>query len=132
MRTYTALAALLLLALSALHVHATAGSDTQARAQLRLLVLDRTQAPLPGATVTVFTVDGNPGTTVTADDKGIAQFPVLPAGLVQVYVRFPGFTSYAEKATLKGGANKETVVLELAPFREHVTVVASPETLAGS
>ena len=129
---HTASAALLVLALFALHVPTIAEADTPARTQLRLLVLDRTQAALPGATVTVFTLDGNPGLTVTADDKGVATFPVLPAGLAQVYVRFPGFTSYAEKTTLKGGANKQTVVLELAPHSEHVTVVATPETLAGS
>jgi hypothetical protein len=98
MRTYTALAALLLLALTALSLPTVAGADTPA--QLRLLVVDKTGAPLPAAKVTVFTLDGKPGRTITADSKGYATFSTVPVGVAQVRVQFPGFRPFDEKATL--------------------------------
>lgn len=130
MRTHTAFAALLLLTVSAFQLPAVAGGDTHA--QLRLLVLDRTHAPLPGATVTVYTPDGKPGTTITADGTGVAAFSSLPSGLAQVQVKFPGFRQFVEKTTLKTGVNAQTITLELAPFKENVTVVATPHRHAGT
>lgn len=124
MRTHTALAALLLITASVLQVPALAQAN--GRAQLRLVVVDQTRAVVPAATVTIFTLDGNPGITVTADEKGVATFPTLPVGMAEVVARFPGFTPYIEKTTLKTGANAQTVTLRLAPFVEAVTVTATP------
>ena len=127
MRTHTALAALLIAAVALLQLPAVARGD--AHAQLQVRVLDKTGAPLPTATVTVYTLDGKPGTTVSADQRGVARIPALPAGMAQVRVEFPGFTAYNEKTTLKRGTNAQTVTLDLAPFDVSVTVTAEPETL---
>jgi hypothetical protein len=123
MRTHTALAALLLVTAFTLQVpFARAGTH----AQLRLLVVDQTNAPLPAATVTVYTLDGNPGVTVTADEKGVAVFHALPTGMTQIHAQFPGFARHVGKATLQRGQNAQTVTLRIAPFQEKVTVTATP------
>jgi hypothetical protein len=126
MRTHTALAALLLTTASVLQIPASAQADT--RAQLRLLVVDQTNAALPGATVTIFTLDGNPGVTVTADKKGVAVFPALATGLAEIVAKSPGLAPYIEKTTLQSGVNTQTVTLELPRFEEKVTVRATPGT----
>ena len=92
-------------------IQAPATAQTETRAQLRLLVVDRANVPLPSATVTLFTLDGNPGVTVTADEKGVALFPATAVGLAEIVARHPGHSPYIEKATLKAGSNAETVTL---------------------
>ena len=57
MRTLTALAALLFVAASAQQVPASAHANTSC--QLQLLVVDQANVPVPNATVTVYTLDGN-------------------------------------------------------------------------
>lgn len=109
MRIHTAFTALLLLTASLLEVPALAQADVHA--QLRLLVVDQTNTAVPAATVTIYTLDGNPGVTVTADEKGVAVFPVLPIGMAQIHARFPGFAPYIEKTTLQRGDNQQTVTL---------------------
>jgi hypothetical protein len=109
MRIHTALAALLLLTASLLPVSASAQAGAPAR--LRLLVVDQANIAVPAATVTIFTLDGNPAVTVTADEKGVAQFPSLPTGLAEIYARVPGLSPYIEKATLQRGENVLTVTL---------------------
>lgn len=110
MRTHTALAALLILTASVLQLPALAhGGDTRAR--LRLFVVDETSSALPAATVTIYTLDGNPGITVTADENGVAVFRSLPAGKAQLHARLPGFTPYIEVTSLQGGQNAQTVTL---------------------
>jgi hypothetical protein len=109
MRIHTALAALLFLTASLLQGPAFA--QAKAPAQLRLLVVDQTDAAVPGATVTIYTLDGNPGITVTADERGVALFPALPAGMAQIHARFAGLAPYIEKTTLQDGDNAQTVTL---------------------
>jgi len=109
MRTYTALATLFLLAASLFQAPALAQVD--GRARLRLVVVDQDKAVLPNATVTVFTIDGNLPTTVTADEKGVAVFPDLPVGLAEVYARTAGHAPFIEKTTLKRGENAQTATL---------------------
>ena len=124
MRIKTAFAALLPLAAALLQLPATAQAETQA--QLRVRVVDQTNAVLPRATVTIFTLDGNPGVTATADDKGVVVFPAVSAGLTEIVVKFPGFSPYIGKATLEPGDNAQTAALRLAPVIEEVTVRATP------
>jgi hypothetical protein len=110
MRIHTALAALLVVAAASFDVPASA--QAASRAQLRLVVVDEGNAALPNAKVTIFTLDGNLGTTVTADEKGVAVFPDLPVGLAEIYATVPGFGPYIDKATLRGGSNAQTLTLE--------------------
>ena len=109
MRIKTILSALLVLTATLVNVPAFAESDTRAR--LRLVVVDETNAAVPNATVTIYTLDGNPGITVTADDKGVALFPSLPTGMAQIHARHQGLAPYIEKTTLHGGENAQTVTL---------------------
>jgi hypothetical protein len=109
MRTYTALATLVLLVAALFQVPTFAQTD--ARARLRLVVVNQDNAVLPNATVTVYTVDGNLPTTVTSDEKGVAVFPDLPFGLAQVYAKTSGYAPFIDKTTLKRGENAKTATL---------------------
>jgi len=99
-------AAALLTSLSVLQTPALAQND--GRAQLRLTIVDETNAPMPNATVTVFTMYGP--RTVNADQKGVVVFAALPAATTQWWARTPGFSN-AEVTRLKPGENKQTVTL---------------------
>ena len=118
MRLTHALAALLLTAPMTI---STASAETS-QATLRLLVVDQTNAVLPHATVSIYTLDGNPGVRATADEHGVVYLPAVSAGLTQIVASYPGFSPSLEKATLKSGDNVETVKLHLAPVVEKVTV----------
>lgn len=124
MRTHTALATVLLLAISLFHAPLTAAPKGS---ELRLRIVDQTRGVLPTATVTVYTLDGKPATTVTTDANGIALSTSLPAGAAQVHATFPGFAPYIEATTLRPGKNTQTVTLRLAPVSEQVYVSAAPE-----
>ena len=113
MRIKTALAMLVLAAASVLQTPARADAPT--RAQLRLSVVDETLRAVPGATVTIFTLDGNPGISVTADQKGVALFPDLPVGLAEVYARSTGYGPYIEAMRLRSGENAERATLIVKP-----------------
>src|SRR5687767_1980221 len=123
MRTTLALAALLLIAPLSLP---TASADTPAPATLRLIVVDQTNAVLPHAAVTVYTLDGNPGVRATADENGVVYIPSVAPGLAQIVASYPGFAPALEKTTLKTGPNDGRVKLHLAPVIEKVTVTAVP------
>jgi hypothetical protein len=110
MRINTALAALLVFTASIVNVPMSAQAET--RAQLRLLVVDQANVPLPGAAVTVYTLDGNPGVTVVADAKGVARFAGLGGDLVQIVAKADGFEAYIDKTTLQGQPKMLTVRLE--------------------
>ena len=131
MRTHTALATLVLIAASLVHVPLSARSEVRegsnSGAQLRLRIVDQSRAVLPLARVTIYTLDGNPAITVTADEKGMATFPKLPSGLAEVQATFPGFSPYIEGIRLRPGKNSATATLQLAPVTEQVFVTASPE-----
>ena len=92
------------------------------QATLRLLVVDQTNAVLPHATVSIYTLDGSPGVAATADEHGIVYLPAVATGMTQIVASYPGFSPALEKATLKAGENVETVKLRLAPVVEKVTV----------
>ena len=131
MRTHTALATVAMIAASLAHAPLSAQSFVEgpstSGSQLRLRVVDQSRAVLPLATVTIYTLDGNPGRTVTADEHGVVSFPALPSGLTQIHVKFPGFAPYIEGMRLQPGKNTATVTLHLAPVTEQVVVTASPE-----
>jgi hypothetical protein len=126
------LASLALLAASVVHAPLSAQSGAPAQAgpgaQLRLRIVDQTRAVLPLARVTIYTLDGNPALTVTADENGVATFPALPSGLAQIHATFPGFSPYIEGMRLQPGTNAATVRLRLAPVTEQVFVTPGPDS----
>ena len=103
---------------------APAFAEARPQATLRLTIVDQTNAVLPHAVVTIYTLDGQPGVRAVADEHGVVYLPTIAAGLTQIVASHPGFAPAFEKATLKAGANASTVRLELAPFVEKVTVTA--------
>jgi hypothetical protein len=109
MRTHTALAALLFAAASFLQVPASAHPN--AASQLQLRVVDQADLPLSGATVTVYTLDGNPGVTAKTNAEGKVVFEQLGPGMAQVVARATGYAAYIEKTTLQAGENLQTVKL---------------------
>ena len=122
MRTHIALAALLFLVASVLQVPASARPS--ASSQLYLLVVDQASAPLPNTTVTVYTLDGNPGVTAKTDAAGKVVFPKLGSGMAQVVARAAGFVPHIEKTTLETGDNVQTV--KLYGDRSSVTTSDAP------
>jgi hypothetical protein len=99
-----------------------AASAETRQATLRLVVVDQTNAVLPHATVSVYTLDGNPGVRATADEHGIVYLPSIASGLTQIVASYPGFSPSLSKTTLKAGENQGTIKLRLAPIVEKVTV----------
>lgn len=100
-------AAAVLTSLALLHTPALA-QQVAVHAELRLTVVDEANAPLPNATVTVFTIHGP--RTVTADEKGVVVIAELPAELTQVWARTPELSN-AEASKLKPGRNARTLRL---------------------
>jgi hypothetical protein len=82
------------------------------RAQLRLTVVDETNAPVPNATVTVYTMYGP--RTVSTNEKGVVVVADLPLATTQWWVRTPGHRASAEAMRLKPGENKQSVTLHSA------------------
>ena len=109
MRTHTAFAALMIVAASLFQVPAFA--EPAQRAELRLRVVNDRNVALAGAAVTIYTLDGNPGVTVTADADGVATFPAVSVGLTQVVAKASSFTPYIDKMTLQAGENARTLTL---------------------
>ena len=114
------IAAALLASVSMLSTPAFAQKD--ARAQLRLTVVDEHRAPLANAMVTLYTMYGD--RTVTTDEKGIVVVADLPAASTEWWVRTPGHASITDAERLKPGQNKLTVTLR--------TWTPLPETESGS
>ena len=87
----------------------------EGRAQLQLTIVDETNAPVPYALVTVFTIYGP--RTLNADDKGVVVVADLPAATTQWWVRMPGHLSTAEATRLTPGENRRAVTLQTAKSR---------------
>ena len=106
MRMNMIVAALALGTFSALQTPALAQQD--ARAQLRLTVVDEANSPVPNATVIIFTMYGP--RIVSADQTGVVVVAELPAELTQVWTRTARLEG-AEATKLKPGKNTQTLTL---------------------
>ena len=102
-------AAALLASLSVLQTPALA--QNEGRAQLRLTIVDETNAPLPNASVTVFTMYGP--RTGSTDKNGVVVFADLPAATTQWWAR-TGHLSNAESTRLTPGENTQAMTLHAA------------------
>ena len=117
MRIKTALASVVLMT-TACVFQAFPFAEATAPAQLRLIVVNQQNAALPHAKVTIYTLDGKPGVTVTADEKGVALFPAVSAGLTEIVAKSFGFSAYIDKTIVQPGTNTRTVMLHVAGARE--------------
>ncbi|HXH26099.1 MAG TPA: carboxypeptidase-like regulatory domain-containing protein [Vicinamibacterales bacterium] len=89
--------------------------------ELRIVVVDETNAGIPGATIVVTPQGGEP-ITFRTDDRGRAISPPLPSGAAAIQIEYPGFEPYAAKLTLRRGAMNQTVTLKIAGLAEEVVV----------
>lgn len=117
--------------LAALPLFAQAPAPGVAQAQLRVVVLDQSGASLPGASVTV-TAQGGAPVTINADERGLANLPALPVGVMQLHVDAQGFLPYDAPVTLRRGTNNQTVTLNLEGFKEQVVVNDAATQATGS
>ena len=104
------IAAAVLTSLAVLQTPALAQND--GRAQLQLTIVDQTNAPLPNAAVTVYTMYGP--RTVNTDAKGVVLLADLPSAMTQWWAQVPGYVSSADATRLKPGLNKQTVTVHTA------------------
>ena len=124
-------AALVLVAVLAASPVLAQAPPPAAQAQLRVTVLDQTGAGIPAAQVTV-TAQGTAPVNVAADERGLAAFPALPIGAVQLHVDAPGFVSFDAPITLRRGANTQTATLKIEGFQEQVVVDDAVTQATGS
>jgi hypothetical protein len=121
MRTNVIAAAALLTLIATSQTPVLAQNDQ--RAQLQLTIVDETNAPVPNATVTVYTIHGP--RTVNADAKGAVVIADLPAELTQVWARTRENLSAAEATKLNAGTNTQTLTLHAVQTRTEAVSSAS-------
>ena len=111
----------LVLSVSAFKVPAQSKSE----ASLRVAVTDPTGATVAAATVQWRAADGKTQTAET-NERGEAVFLRLPNGAYELAISAAGFlTQIIKDKTLKAGANRLEVKLEIEGVKEHVTIAQS-------
>jgi Carboxypeptidase regulatory-like domain len=89
-------------------------------------VVDQAGATLPGATVTVIASDQVPGQVQVTNPRGEFAFPGLPAGVYQLRVELPGFSSIEVPGIRVAAADRPTAVgLTLSSAVEEVITVTT-------
>ena len=99
-------------------------------AQLRLVVIDQTDAGIPTANVTLTPPVGAPITVMT-DERGVVTVPALPVGAVKVSIEFSGFEPYEGTINVRRGANNQTITMALAGFTDEVVVSDTNAQIGG-
>jgi len=82
-----------------------------AKAQFHVQVTDPRSVSVPEATVTIYTLDGQPGVSVKTDERGVATFESITPGMTQVVARAGRFAPTIEKVSLQAGENSRTLTL---------------------
>jgi hypothetical protein len=117
---------------AALLLATAAGAAAQEfRATVRGLVVDTSQAALPGATVNVQNMETNEIATATTNEEGTYTIPFLRPGLYTMTVEMPGFQKYS-RTDMRLNVNQTAtinVTLALAGVAEEVTVVSEAPVL---
>ncbi|AXC09784.1 Oar protein [Acidisarcina polymorpha] len=96
-------------------------------ARLSGIVADRTNAAVPGATVTVSQVTTGYSQTAKTSATGEYSFPSLPVGSYQLTVEMTGFNEYVQKGIVLevGQAANQNVTLSVGGVSQQVTVEAN-------
>jgi len=107
--------------------NAPARAQAIAGSQLSGVVRDSSNAPIPGAEVTVTKTDTGMTRTVFTSQDGAYAFPNLPVGPYQLKVVLQGFNTYVrEGIVLQVGSNPElNVTLSVGNLSEQITVTAN-------
>ena len=96
------------------------------------IVADQSGAVIPGAAVSLWSDAGNPQKLLEtqSDGEGKFVFPALIPGRFVVRVELNGFRATATNVTVSSGQTAAlTIVLEVGPVSETVTVAAPPPPL---
>ena len=116
-----------------------ASSPAQAQStqdgRLIVTVVDTSGAVVPGAAVTVSSLDDGARAAafapVTSSDKGIATVERLLPGRYRIQAEFPGFEiGVLPEVRVRRGDNKHVVVLPLKKMEESVTVAQNAQAAA--
>ncbi len=99
----------------------------QATGAITGTVLDQSRAAVPGATVTVRSLDTNAARSAAADAEGRFHFPGLALGRYEVSVRHPGFARFVQGAIHLALNQVAVVEPELSPATVLETVVVSED-----
>ncbi len=101
------------------------------RGQIRGVVADGTNTPIPGATVTLAGVNTGVSVRKVTDSVGLYVFDLIDPGLYKLTVEANGFGQYVQQnITVEAGGNV-TVNASLNPgaLQQSVTVDATPPTV---
>jgi hypothetical protein len=101
------------------------------RGQIRGIVTDSTNTPIPGATVTVTGVNTGVSSRKVTDSVGLYVFDLIDPGLYKLTVESTGFSQFVQQnITVEAGGNV-TVNATLNPgtLQQSVTVDATPPTV---
>jgi len=123
----------LLLALSAvLAIAASAWAQQSNTAVVVGTVLDDSQAPIPGATVTLTHLATNTAIEVLSDERGQYRTPPVRIGEYAVAVALAGFKTFEQRSIVLniGDVRKVDAVLIVGQLAETVTVAAAPPALS--
>jgi hypothetical protein len=110
---------------------ATAGAQESASSGIVGVVVDSTQASLPGATVTVTQVGTSAQRVVVTDDEGRFSVPGLRPALYSIRVELAGFApAEIKELTLRNGETvRPTLTLGLSNVAEQITVTGQAPLL---
>src|SRR5678815_757958 len=100
----------------------SAQTKSQEQASLKVLVLDPNRSSVPNASITLI-VDGRASGKATTNGQGEASLSKLSIGHSSIRVEAKGFRLYeAHDLTIKPGANRIEVTLELALVEDNLVV----------
>ena len=122
-------------ALCAVLVSSPAQAPSTQDGRLIVTVVDTSGAVVPGAAVTVNSLDDGARAAafapVTSSDKGIATVERLLPGRYRIQAEFPGFEiGVLPEVRVRRGDNKHVVVLPLKKMEESVTVAQNAQAAA--
>lgn len=94
------------------------------------IVLDTTNAAVPGAEVTLRTIATNTSVKTTSSSEGAFRFLSVPTGNSEISVKMPGFAVALRKIDIpSGGVQDLKITVNASAMSEQVAVSASAEML---
>lgn len=114
---------------------AIAPTQSTPAARLQVTVVDQTGAVVPNATVTLIRLDeatktATPTHAITSD-KGMIVFDRVVPGRYRIEARFEGFeVGVLTDVRIRGGDNKQVMILRLKSIEESVTVAQNAQAAA--
>ena len=106
-------------------------ASAQSQARLTGTISDNTGAVIIGATVTLTNINTGVAQSSTANESGIYNFPIVPAGRYELSCEFEGFKTYSQTgiAMETGFVRSIDIQMEVGEVTETVEVLASTPLL---